>query len=350
MLNSMRLAVDEANRRGGVKGRTIELMELDDASQDGRAAEAAKRVVGDARVLGVIASYDQDCSTAAASILSNAAVPNIVAAVATRETGSTPDFEFRVLPDGTAQMATAVNYAWDILGARAFLFVHDRSAEGIEPIYEFRYVLEDKLHQRLAGGDIEIKQGDTDFGAVIARALAEKPQYILFGGHPREAGLLLKQLRGAGVNAAFQAQTHVPSAEFIEAAQGSAEGAVQIFQALPLDQYPAGKEFLARYQAAGFREPPGPYGIFGYVEVQALLGAMEKSFLSRPSVRGALAREELDTQLGPLRFNFMGSTYQRAIVYQVIQGRWTQIDATDPTGKLVPISTLAAQTGAPGAR
>ena len=337
MRNAIRLAVDEANGRGGVQGHRIGLIELDDASQVANAGKAARTLAADSRVLAALIGYDHDCWREATATLCAARIPNMMGGVTARQRGGAPnDYEFRLLPDSTQQMDQAFNYAWDVVGARKFIYVHDGSAQGLAAVYDFRHAVGEKIRDRVSGDDTAIRAGETDFSAIIARARNEKPDYILFGGQPREGGLLLKQLREAGITTPFEVQTHELSAEFIASAQEKAEGAVQMFPGLPLEDTPEGKAFLALYEKAGYREPPGPFGLYAYAETQALLGAFDKSFLTRPSVRGALTNEEFETLLGRLRFFFLGSSYQRAVLYQVQKGRWTPFYATDAKGKLQP--------------
>ncbi len=338
MRNSLRLAIDEVNRRGGVQGHKIGLVDLDDASLPATAAVDANLLAEDQRILGAVVHYDHDCSTASKVTLSDARVPHILGAITTHEIPDTiGDWEFRLLPHGTEMLTPAFAYAWDILGARKFYYVDDHTTEGREKVWRFRDAMGKRFETSFVGNELFFKPGDSDFSAVVERLRTEAPDFIVFGGRAHDAGLFVKQLREGGVKAPVLAQSHELSQQFIEAAQDKAEGALQIFDGLPLEETAEGKSFLAAYQAAGFREPPGPFGIFAYVEMQALLGAMEKSFLTRPSVRGALANEQFETGLGPVRFFYLGSTYQHRVLYQVIHGHWTPIYTTDAKGALQPL-------------
>ncbi len=328
MRDSIRLAVDEANARGGVQGRKVELVELDDASDPTRAVAAATRLADDARVVAALVHYNHDCFSATRLILKKGELPNILAGVSTVEEleGGGLNDEVRLLPYGKPQMKAAAAYAWDVLGARNFLYVREASRLGLAMAGDFRNALGEV---RKAPGpitrDILINQGDADFSQVLAQVAKERPDYVLFGGHPREAALLLTQLRAAGFTGWFQSATHAPSQEFIDIAKDKAEGALQVFHGVPVGDTPAGKAYLDAYAKHGFAEPPSIYGIFAYAEAQALLGAMDKSFLTRPSISGALHHEEFQTALGPIRFNYFSSSYQTTAIYKVIQGRWVPI-------------------------
>src|SRR3954468_2194378 len=87
MRNAIRLAVDEVNARGGVQGRKVTLLELDEASNSQTAAELGKRVAGDDKVLATIGYYDKDVALAADHSLRGAGVPALFAGVSTRDKG-----------------------------------------------------------------------------------------------------------------------------------------------------------------------------------------------------------------------------------------------------------------------
>ena len=338
MRNSIRLAVDEVNSRGRIQGRDVKLVELDDASSISRAIAAAKRLVGDKHVVAALVHYDPETSMATQTILSAAGMGNIVAGVSNRDSSSLmrSATEFRIIPLGTALMAVAASYAWQILNARTFLYIRDDSGFGMSMVNEFRAGLTPFFGRLVTGGDVMIHQGDRDFGPLIATIRAAPPQYIMFGGRPEEAGLFLAQLRAAGVTSWFQSATHYPSQELIDLAKDKAEGAIAVFHGLPPEEFPEGRAFLKAYAAKGFAQPPSIYGIYAYAAAQVLLTAMERSFLTRTSIVGALTNESFDSALGPIRFNFMGSSYGTTAIYQVIKGHWVPIYATDSAGKLKP--------------
>ena len=338
MRNSIRLAVDEVNARGGVQGRKVGLEELDDASLPAKAMAGAKRLVADKRVVAALVHYDPDASFATQTIFGNAGVPNILAGVSNRDGSSllTSPTEFRLIPLGTAVLAQAASYAWDNLGARTFLYIRDDSDYGMSMVNEFRAGLTPLVGRLVTGGDVMIRRGDKDFSALIAQIRAAPPQYIMFGGRAQEAGLFLSQLRAAGVTSWFQSATRYPSPALIEIAKDKAEGAIAAFDGLPPEDFPEGRAFLKAYEAKGFDQPPSPYGIYAYAAAQVILTAMERSFLTRPSVVGALTHESFDTALGPVRFNYFSSSYQTIAIYQVIKGKWVPIFVTNSAHKLTP--------------
>jgi branched-chain amino acid transport system substrate-binding protein len=339
MRNAIRLAVAEANARGGVQDRPIRLLELDDGSVPSRTAAAAREVAADERILGAVATYSHDCFLAAQPVLGEAHVPWIPAAaddrgLATVGLGMYPT-EFSVIPFGAVQMDQATKYAWQVLGARTFAYVRDGSDYSLYLINDFRAGVSTYLG-RTATGEERVAS-EAEIPDVVAKLKQASPQYVFFAGKPEIAGKLLLAMRAAGLTSRFQTATHEPSQEIIDLAKEQAEGALSLFAGAPADTSPEGRQFLAGYAAAGFREPPGIYGLVAYAETQVLIQALERSFLTRPSVAGALKREKFDSALGPISFNYAGSSFQTSVIYEVVQGRWKPVYASgkDPLAPFV---------------
>lgn len=336
MLDSIKLAVEEVNARGGLQQRRVDLLDVDDQSDPAAATREGKKLAADATVLAAVGHYDRLADYAIQVPLGAGRVPDVIAGLSNREVAAAigiNEAEFSLIPLGTGQMAQAASYAWDTLGARRFAFVRDDTDDGHTAVGQFRASLQ-PYFKRIVTGDTLVHTRDPDFAAGIASVRKDDPQYVFFGGEPETAARFLVQLRAAGITAPFQCGSHFPSPAFIEGAGPAAEGALAVFHGLPPEDSAPGRAFLDAYAARKFVDPPSIYGIYAYAAAQALLQAASRSFLTRPSLAGALAHEQLDTALGPIRFIYGGSTYATVAMYQVQQGRWRPIFATGPDGKL----------------
>jgi branched-chain amino acid transport system substrate-binding protein len=319
-----------------VQGRRVELMELDDASLPAKAEAAARSLANDSSILGVVGHHESDCSVATQLIFREAGLAVALAGVPNREKLQLRSpTEFRILPLGNVYMKRAADYAWETLGARTFTFIRDEGNFGLSMLNQFRAGLTPHVG-RTVTGEVMIRAGQGNFGELVGRLNKDAPQYIVFGGKPREGALLLAQLREAGNDAWFHIATQDLSQEFIDFAHAAAEGALAAFPGAPPEGFAGGRAFLAAYAARGFEQPASNYGIYAYASAQTLLLALERSFLTRPSVVGAMGNEQFDTALGPIRYQYLGSTYQGAAIYKVREGRWVASHATDQAGKLLP--------------
>ena len=75
VIYAVRLAVREANARGGVAGHVVELTALDDSGDPAMAAEQALKLTTDPRVVGVIGHWLEETTVAAAPVYAEAGLP-----------------------------------------------------------------------------------------------------------------------------------------------------------------------------------------------------------------------------------------------------------------------------------
>jgi ABC-type branched-subunit amino acid transport system substrate-binding protein len=94
VIYAVRLAVREANARGGVAGHTVELVALDDSGDPVMAVEQAHKLALDPLVVGVVGHWLDETTTAAAPAYAEAGLP-LLATTA----GPLPPGVFRLWPD-----------------------------------------------------------------------------------------------------------------------------------------------------------------------------------------------------------------------------------------------------------
>jgi len=333
MRNGIQLAVDELNARGGLESKKVSL-EIFDAPTPEKSVEGAREMVK-SKVRAVEYGYDNETWMAPRPVLLEGGVIGLVPGFVGAETltASSMPRELRLLPQASLEYSASAQYAWQIAGARKPLLVRESTQFGTIGLNHFRggYSL---VLKKKAGTPYEtINRGDQSFPSVLDRYRNEHNDYVFFSGRPIEAALLIKELRAAGYAGPFELAGQGPTQRLLDLAKEQAEGAITVFPGVPTQDTDAGKAFLAAYAAHGFREPPGLYGMFAYATTQALLQAMGKSFLTIPSIWGALNHEEFDTAVGKTRFfNWSTSTYQAAVVYKVVNGQWKPIFTAEPIG------------------
>src|SRR5688572_5586351 len=75
--NAIRLAIKEKNAAGGVKGKKLELVTIDDAGKQSEAATAVTRLINDSKVVAVLGEVASSRSMAGGQIAQKAGVPMI---------------------------------------------------------------------------------------------------------------------------------------------------------------------------------------------------------------------------------------------------------------------------------
>jgi branched-chain amino acid transport system substrate-binding protein len=201
---------------------------------------------------------------------------------------------FRVCGRDDAQSAVATEFVLSRVKARRVAVVHDRTEYGRGLVETFRRELTRRGAHRVVAEE-SLAQGDRDFGAQAARVKASRPDALYFGGMFREAGFLVRQLRQAGVRAAFVSGDAVLDPEFVRLAGEEAAADTYLTSApdprLAVSARPVIRRYESRYGALG------PHALDTYDAVGVLLQAIQGAKPSdgskdelRKVVRGIRAR------------------------------------------------------------
>ncbi len=197
-LSGIRLAVEEINASGGVSGRPVELVVLDNRSENAEAALAAIRL---AERKGVTAIIGPSTSGGVkASLATDSGVPILV-----------PSATANTLVPHTAARNEMIRlcYTDTMQGGAMARFAHKagyrKCAMLIESSSDYARGMGDAFAAMLGalGGEIVAEEfytgGETDFGGVIARLKAAQFDALFVPAYYTEAALILRQLAEQGV-------------------------------------------------------------------------------------------------------------------------------------------------------
>lgn len=188
--DGQRLAVKQINARGGVLGRKLELVELDDEAKPEKAAQNMQALMAKGIVAcscgvntGVVASYQKDMQAAR--------IPNVIPASAgtklTKTYAGAPEgnYTFRVQASDTLQAQMMVDYAIK-KGYRNIALLSDSTPYGVGGHDDM--VKQLQKHGLKAVSDSTFNLKDTDMTAQLLRAKEAGAAVLLVYGIGPEQG------------------------------------------------------------------------------------------------------------------------------------------------------------------
>lgn len=201
LLKMTQFAVLNINRNGGVLGKKIELVVLDNKSTPIGSAMAAQDAVK-LGVLAVIGGHWSSHSLAMAPILQEAGIPMISPASTNPEITRGRDYIFRVCFVDSFQGQAMAHFARRDLGvARAAVL------SNIDEKYSLTLADFFKVSFLKDGGEIVMDRGyrgnAADFSALIEEIKRLEPEVVYIPGYTRDSGLFIKQARKLGVKSIF---------------------------------------------------------------------------------------------------------------------------------------------------
>ncbi|GMA87290.1 hypothetical protein GCM10025868_25400 [Angustibacter aerolatus] len=167
----------------------------------------------------------------------------------------------------------------------------------------------------------------TDFSPTVTRVRAAEADAVYFGGYYAEAGLLLRQLREAGVEARFVSDDGAKDPGLVETAgDAAADGAVVTCPCVPAER---ATTFAAAYRGA-FGRDAGTYAAETYDGTRALLAGIDAGATDRAALNRYLSTYRAEGVAGRVGWTSAGEPAHAVVwAYEVRGGRFEPLRAID---------------------
>ena len=305
MVAAARLAVQEANDKGGVLGRQVELVVEDDACDPGTAVTAARNLIAKDVTVSV-GGYCSSATVPTLKIFRTAGVPMIVALSNSTDL-LTPGYDSIFLICGmvTAEADFAVDWM-KRLGGHRLAVVHDGTSFPIT-LAESTVASAERTGDVKVAAKLELSQGAPSYARTATSVIKSGADVVYYTGYYAEANQLIKDLRDGGFKGSVvvgDGATDGPLLENLTAAQSK-----KVYgTALIVPEFmPELKAWSDRYQAAT-GAAPGPSTVEAYDAVNVALDAISRAgSTDRAAVRKAISTTNMQAMSGPMSFNADGT-------------------------------------------
>lgn len=310
MRNIVTLLADEVNKKGGIDGRSIVLVEADDAGDPRTAALAAQKLVSSG-VVAVIGTYGSAVTEAGQNIIAEAGIVQIATgSTSVRLTEKGLPLFFRTSPrddDQGKAAATAIKKG----GYKAVAILHDNSSYSKGLADESREELK-KLGENVVFFGA-LTPGERDYTAILTRLRGTSPDLIFFTGYYPETGMLLRQKNEMGWNIPMMGGDAANHQDLVKiAGVRAAAGYSFVSPPLPQDLNTAeSRDFLALYKALYNSVPVSVWAVLAgdaFKVVEAALAAGQdtpknmaawfKTLKSLPCLSGSVGFDAKGDRIG----------------------------------------------------
>lgn len=294
-VNGIMLAFEEINAAGGIDGKKIVPVQIDNKSDPAEATSVATRLMTQEKVVAQLGPATSGDFMATIPVAMGNKVP-IISASATADKGVTVDdkgnineYVFRLCFNDSFQGVTMANFATNNLSAKKAIIIKDTSSDYGKGLAEnFRKTFEE------LGGQIVAEEGyvgkDKDFNAILTNIKGKDFDVIFIPGYYQEAGLIIKQARDLGIDAPVLGADGFDSPVLLELAGAEALNNVYYSNHYSsLDQDPLVKEFIDGYKAK-YGVEPNAFNALGYDLGKYIADAVDRADSNdTEAVKNALA-------------------------------------------------------------
>lgn len=294
-LDGIMMAIDEINAAGGINGKQIIPVKIDNKSESAEATSVATKLMTQEGVVLSLGPATSGNFMATIPVAQGNKVPVMSSSstadkgVTTDAEGNVYDYAFRLCFNDSFQGVTMANFALNNLEAGKAVIIKDTSSDYGKGLAE-----NFKAAFTGAGGQIVAEEGyvkgDKDFNAVLTSLRGKDFDVVFIPGYYDEAGLIIKQARDLGIKAPILGGDGFDSPVLLELAGEKALNDVYFSNHYSsLDEDPLVQEFIAKFKEK-YKVEPNAFNALGYDLGRWAADAIERAGAADPAkIRDALA-------------------------------------------------------------
>jgi branched-chain amino acid transport system substrate-binding protein len=352
----LKLAVEEANARGGVKGKRIELKTYDNQGKQDETSVVTTRLITNDKASVILGEVASKLSLAMAPVATEHKVPMISPASTnpkvTMEGDKVRPWVFRVCFIDPFQGTVMAKFARETLKLQRVAVLRDVANDYSVGLADYFLTKFKELGGTIVD-DQSYKAGDQDFKAQLTAIKGKKPEGIYVPGYYSEVGLIARQARELGLRQPLMGGDGWDSAKLFEIGGRALDGCYYSNHYSPDDPSPRIQEFVARFKAK-YAAVPDTMAALGFDAGLVAIDAMARAKdLSGASIRDAIeATKGFQGVTGVITLDAQHNASKPAVVLAIQNGatKWVATVVPDSGAAAVPAPGAAAPPPAPGAK
>ncbi len=318
---AVRLAVDEQNAQGGLLGRTVRVVTLDDRGDSAEAANAVSRLIDVEKVNALIGEVSSSLSLAGGRVAQRRKIPMVSPSSTNPKVTQVGDYIFRVCFLDPFQGKVMADFARDQLKFERVAILKDvKNDYSIGLADAFRAAFTSR------GGQIVAEQsfsaGDTDFSAQLTTIKAANVQGIYVPGYYAEVGSIARTAQRLGLKVPLMGGDGWDAPDLFKIAGDALDGSFFSNHFAPDAATAKAQKFVADFKAKYGQEPTG-LGALGYDAAIVLFDAIRRAGKTDPeSIRNALAAtKSFEAVSGTISINKDRDADKSAVILAIEGGK-----------------------------
>ena len=318
---AVRLAVEQQNAAGGLLGKKLRLVTLDDRGDSAEAANAVSRLIDVEKVVALIGEVSSSLSLAGGRVAQRRKIPMVSPSSTNPKVTQVGEYVFRVCFLDPFQGKVMADFARDHLKfERVAIFKDVKNDYSIGLADAFRTAFTAR------GGQIVSEQsysaGDTDFSAQLTAIKAVDVQGIYVPGYYAEVGAIARTAQRLGLRVPLMGGDGWDAPDLFKIGGDALEGSFFSNHFAPDAASAKAQKFVADFKTAYGQEPTG-LGALGYDAAIVLFDAIQRAGKTDPkSIRDALAStKNFEAVSGTISINENRDAEKSAVILAIEGGK-----------------------------
>ncbi|MES1174005.1 MAG: ABC transporter substrate-binding protein [Myxococcales bacterium] len=317
----VRMAIEEANAKGGVLGKKIKLVTLDDRGDSAEAANAVSRLIDVEKVSALLGEVSSSLSLAGGRVAQRRKIPMISPTSTNPKVTEVGDYIFRVCFIDPFQGKVMATFARKNLK-------FDRVAILKDVKNDYSIGLADAFQKSFTelGGKIvaeqSYSQGDTDFSAQVTAVRGTGAQALFVPGYYSEVGSIARTADRLGLKVPLLGGDGWDSPDLFKIGGDAINGSYFSDHFAPDVATEKAKAFVANFTAKYGQAPTG-LGALGYEAALVLIDSVARAGKTDPTaIRDAIAAtKDFEGVTGKITLDAQRNAQKSAVVLKVDGGK-----------------------------
>jgi branched-chain amino acid transport system substrate-binding protein len=334
--DGVQMAIEEINANGGVLGKQIEAVTVDNKSSDTEAANVSARLATRDKVVALVGPATSGNTKAATPAAMQNKIPLISGSATADDVtidahGKVREYIFKTCFSDSFQGVMMAEFASGDLGANNAAILADSSsdyAQGLAKAFRETFTAN--------GGKILSEEayqaGDKDFKAVLTNLKATNPEILFIPGYYEEVGLIVRQARELGLNVPILGGDGYESPKLTELA--GAENLNDVYYSSHYSPNDTAEKVVAFNEAfkAKYGKQPDAFNALGYDLGYLLKDALERAGeADSEKLKLALeATEGFEGVTGVLSIDENHNPVKSVTIIEMVEGVPTFLKKLDP--------------------
>ena len=295
-LHGMQLAVEQANARGGYKGKPYAIKLHNESALWGASSAELVKMLFDENCWAVVGCIDgQNCHIVLRTTL-KVEMP-IVDTGTTDPTVTETRIQWLIhnFPDDRQQGYTMADFVFKTQRLKRIGVIRTQARYARIGVAKFND--EARRMGRQPVLEVKFERGDKDFSNQLRMLRDAKVEGVVIWGEAAEAGLIVKQMREMGMKQPVFGGSRIAYPQFLQIAGPAAEGTVLTTTMDPNRTDPKWVAFREAYRQK-FNEEPIDYAAYAYDGMHLLFAAIEQTGLNRGRIMDVFRNYQMKTYQG----------------------------------------------------
>ena len=313
----IRLAVEEINSQGGIRGKKIKLITMDNRSNNDETVSVVNRLIEQKKVVALLGEVASGRSILAAPIAQNKKIPMISPSSTNPKVTQIGDFIFRVCFIDPFQGTVMAKFAKENLKMKKVAVLREVSSEYSMGLADY-FIEKFKALGGEVVADLSYADKDVDYKAQLTQIRSKNPDGVFVPGYYTQVGLIARQARDLGLKVPLMGGDGWESPKLSEIGGKAIDGGYFSNHYSNESSDSHVKNFIEKYKAK-YNELPEGLAAVAYDAAKMLAMALEKTTdFSPQQIRDEFAKiKDYEGVTGKMTIDENRNARKPAVVVQV---------------------------------